>query len=459
MADQLPSSKPEIPSVRVRGSLGRKLAWVLGGLVALLILTGVTLHIVASALLNRELDALRAATEPITIVEAYAQRELIPRHQNAAVIVLAVADRIPHGEHVGHIPLIGSTERPAWDQPMPAEMLQDLSAFFDEHRELLDEALHLRDRPRGRYEVDWDPQNPLEVPMHHFTQVRAVTKFLGLYALYLAELGNLSASVEAIQAARNCGASISQEPLLIAYLVCASCDAFAIDTVERILACGQVDDASLQHLALLFDSAVQAELYARAISGERAYTCWMYDVLPMRSWRQRSLGIMLPGLLDLNKVRTIQYTNRLIAAARRPGYEALRESEDVRGWSESWSSIYLLASMEAMGLDRSLELSLRVRASIDCAHAALAVERYRLAHGEWPESLEVLVPEFLPAVPIDPFDGQPIRYRQTDFGCVIYTIGDDATDHGGRINPKEDKDRRDFGFRMLNPELRHNQRP
>jgi hypothetical protein len=420
---------------------------------------GVTMHFVASALLNRELDALRAAGEPTTIVEAYAQRKLIPRDQNSAVIVVAVADRIPHGQEVSHIPLIGSAHRPPWDQPMPAEMLQDLSIFFDEHRDLLNEALQLRDRPRGWYEVEWDPQDPLESPIRHFTQVRTVTKFLALYALYIAESGDLPAAIEAIEAARNCGASISQEPLLLAYLVRASCDGLAMVTAERVLACGQVDDASLQHLATLFDSAAHAALYARAISGERAYASWMTDVLTTKGWRQRLSRIVLPGLLDLNEVRTIQYTNRLIAAARRPGYEALRESEGLRRWSESWSSFYFLASLEATGMRRSLDLSVKVRASIDCTHAALAAERYRLAHGEWPDSLDVLVPAYLPAVPIDPFDGRSIRYRRTDFGCAIYSIGDDATDDGGRINPQDDKDRRDFGFRLLDPQRRLHVRP
>jgi hypothetical protein len=43
----------------------------------------------------------------------------------------------------------------------------------------------------------------------------------------------------------------------------------------------------------------------------------------------------------------------------------------------------------------------------------LALRLYRQERGEFPKSLESLVPQFLPAVPIDPFSGKPLVYRST----------------------------------------------
>ena len=37
----------------------------------------------------------------------------------------------------------------------------------------------------------------------------------------------------------------------------------------------------------------------------------------------------------------------------------------------------------------------------------MALERYRLANGAWPDSLAALVPKYLETVPTDPFDGKP----------------------------------------------------
>ena len=65
------------------------------------------------------------------------------------------------------------------------------------------------------------------------------------------------------------------------------------------------------------------------------------------------------------------------------------------------------------------------------ARIVLEVERYRLDHGDWPANLSALVPALLPAVPADPCDGQPLRYRRLGDGVAVYSIGPDGSDNGG----------------------------
>jgi hypothetical protein len=48
-----------------------------------------------------------------------------------------------------------------------------------------------------------------------------------------------------------------------------------------------------------------------------------------------------------------------------------------------------------------------------------------------PISMEELVPEFLPSIPLDPFSGNSLIYRQTDTGYVVYSTGPNQTDDGG----------------------------
>lgn len=60
----------------------------------------------------------------------------------------------------------------------------------------------------------------------------------------------------------------------------------------------------------------------------------------------------------------------------------------------------------------------------------LAIARYRTAYdGRLPATLDALVPEFLPAIPRDPFDGNPIRYDATR--GLLWSIGTDLTDAAG----------------------------
>lgn len=77
-----------------------------------------------------------------------------------------------------------------------------------------------------------------------------------------------------------------------------------------------------------------------------------------------------------------------------------------------------------------LELEARCRSAI----TALAIERYRARHRQTlPSRLEYLVPEFLEAVPVDPFDEQPIKFKQIGSSYRIYSVGIDGDDDGGLI--------------------------
>lgn len=64
---------------------------------------------------------------------------------------------------------------------------------------------------------------------------------------------------------------------------------------------------------------------------------------------------------------------------------------------------------------------------------AIACKRHERKYGKLPENLQALVPEFLPAVPIDPFDGQPFRYAPAR--RIIYSVGLNGVDDGGVGDP------------------------
>jgi hypothetical protein len=73
-----------------------------------------------------------------------------------------------------------------------------------------------------------------------------------------------------------------------------------------------------------------------------------------------------------------------------------------------------------------------VEATRQAVVAAIALKRYQLKHGNYPASLDSLVPEFVSAVPFDPVDGQPLRYRLNPDGTFrLYSIGENGKDDGG----------------------------
>jgi hypothetical protein len=83
----------------------------------------------------------------------------------------------------------------------------------------------------------------------------------------------------------------------------------------------------------------------------------------------------------------------------------------------------------ALALPSDMTLFLRVATEADALHrlmrVAYAITRYRSKHGKDPANLEALVPDFLTHVPLDPFDGKPLRMRAGTPGIVLYSVGPD----------------------------------
>ncbi len=72
----------------------------------------------------------------------------------------------------------------------------------------------------------------------------------------------------------------------------------------------------------------------------------------------------------------------------------------------------------------------------------LAAAVYAHEHGRLPESLDQLVPKYLPQVPEDILSDPPgvsLRFKKTDAGCIIYSAGRNRRDDQGRTLEEAEK--------------------
>ena len=94
----------------------------------------------------------------------------------------------------------------------------------------------------------------------------------------------------------------------------------------------------------------------------------------------------------------------------------------------------LFRSLDYFALGKLAERFAGAQSSVDLARTAMALERYRLARGEFPESLNALAPHFIGEIPHDVINGQPLHYRRTKDGqFVLYSVGLNETDDGGQV--------------------------
>ncbi|MEX0728797.1 MAG: hypothetical protein WEB58_08475 [Planctomycetaceae bacterium] len=96
----------------------------------------------------------------------------------------------------------------------------------------------------------------------------------------------------------------------------------------------------------------------------------------------------------------------------------------------------------------------RISQTRDGLLTAIALELFHRGEGKWPRHLEELVPRYLPAVPIDRVMGDSIKYVVRDDRPVLYAVGMDRQDDGGRMPPDRDEWSDTFNWRSVDTKPR-----
>jgi hypothetical protein len=91
-----------------------------------------------------------------------------------------------------------------------------------------------------------------------------------------------------------------------------------------------------------------------------------------------------------------------------------------------------LVALAVPNFVRAEQTTARNQTLVNAAYLACGLERYRLAHGQYPDTLEALVPRFAVKLPADVVGGQPLKYRRTEGGhFLLYSVGWNGRDDGG----------------------------
>lgn len=129
------------------------------------------------------------------------------------------------------------------------------------------------------------------------------------------------------------------------------------------------------------------------------------------------------------------YMDRSEARLHRPWHQYVNDPlfVEIQGINRSTrdSLKYALLNMLMPSLDRSNVTAERLATHRDAMQIAIALELFKRRTGNYPNNLSDLSPRLLPAVPADPCDGLPMRYKLVDGKPLVYSIGVDLDDDGG----------------------------
>ena len=313
----------------------------------------------------------------------------------------------------------------------------------------------LCDYPWGFREAVLDPNNYFSTYAEATQNARWVAAALNWDSRLALAVGEFSQVSDNVLACLNVSRSIGDDPDSIAQIIRVSMRGNATLRLELALArTGSLPRLAEVQTAWSADAEEplryhvmrgQRALYDRLFEGIENGTYDLGDFVRGKDW----MGRIRSGLPSNRATILRRMTARVVAAklpVEQQGAAFARDPwPDDRHPNLLMGAIYLLAHHS-----KSFEIS---TARMRCAIAGLACERFRLLKGRWPESLREIPADLLAAVPLDPFDGKPLRYRQLPDGVAIYSVGVNGSDDGGDLHWGE-RESLDVGFRLWNANAR-----
>jgi hypothetical protein len=102
-----------------------------------------------------------------------------------------------------------------------------------------------------------------------------------------------------------------------------------------------------------------------------------------------------------------------------------------------YSGRYRASSMLMPPLVKAARRAFHCEAHREMTVTAIALKRYQLRHGRYPEHLHQLIPQFLRENPIDWMDGRRLRYRLEGESFALWSVGDNGIDNEGKPDESE----------------------
>ena len=447
--------------------------------IPLLLLGFVLLAVIAQAILGvtytskyqRYVESLRAGGEPFWFDELHAARAVIPDAENSAKIIERMTDELRNlGNGVDDLVMEFGARGPSPDpfHGTPRYTIAPTREFLQKNAHLLSVLKEIRNKPRGRFDVQYDAKDIVAPFLPSMAPVRHAVK-LTSDAISIDILdGNCDSAWDRLPVLfRLCGV-YHDEPCLISRLVQNACEAFAVRAVKQLLCAREFSASQVAGIDELLVERLANPNMAWALRSERFViedfcSSLGRGLLPISPPAKATLISPLwkyapPSLVRRNH---LEYTRLLtFLAGKANDARALMVAADLaNAWvSGMWTKSVVLEDL-VPSIHRSIEIDTEVHMMLETARCAIAGERYRLKNGAFPASLEALVPEFLPGIPVDAFGTGNLMLKIEGETWTVYSVGDDREDDGGDVviewnSADEDGRASDVGFRLLPPEKR-----
>jgi len=425
---------------------------------------GIVVHVTNKDPREAEAGADRLEPAGWRMEDIEAQRKDIKDEDNAALVVQAAKVKLPRpwplprpGVVAGQpVDVDSDVNSLPPEVQLDEALLRDLRTNLQVAGPALTEARKLYTMRDGRFPLQWSKD--IVSTTIASQDARAVVNVLRLEAALLAQEGKADEALEATRGILVAGRSVGDEPLMISQLIRIACSAVAVQTLERVLAQGEPSAEALKQMQDLLEAEAAEPRLLIAARGERASMNEKMRAMKRGDLKLSAVAGGGPHIHDLagstlarsSHPRILRLMTEYVEAAKLPPQDQGERMKAVEQKIRRAKVEYdVVTALTMPAIQKMAEASWRDQAFLRCAIVAVAAERYRRKHGDWPAGLADLVPDYLTTVPADPYDGRPLRCKRLPDGLIVYSVGPDLQDDGGARNRTNHLAKgTDYGFRL-----------
>lgn len=343
--------------------------------------------------------------------------------------------------------------------PQPQSPAADVLLALSKYDALVEELRVACERPHSRFPIRYEDGFSALLP--HLARLKGINQFLTLRAAAELEAGQIDKAATDVRLALRVADLVREEPLLISQLVRLAQVQLALNPLWEGLVEHRWTDAQLIAFEQQLSRMDLLADYRHGMRGERAFCSWTIDHMRRHRDMIDNLGIpedvpysqsglfdrvvgpalfhLVPGgWFDQNKASVGRMHLDLILPAVNPEARQVspakvEEMASTLDQSLRQRSPYnFFAGLLLPALTKASARAAQGQVAVDLARVACALERHRLALGQYPDALAPLAPRFIVKLPHDLINGKPLKYRRTDDGTfLLYSIGWNEKDDGG----------------------------
>lgn len=416
---------------------------------------GITLRwVLQSHALKKRHSQLRTAGQPFTLEELadyYAIPEGLGDSTDLWQEAVQLAEEYEDYEQEEGLPIVGfmdSPDLPAFGEPWPEK---DAVALFLEGQAVPLAAIHRAAQIESgvRFPHDFGHDGDVVAELSNlFGPLRRCERLLLLQAYMRARDGDIDGSVQSLREMFAVGRVLEGYPLAVAFWVRTAISENAVYRCASILPFVNSSDDNLKSIQGELRRLDYRQDLHRALAGERAY---MLNNCGQGLADTTSVPIpdsaawyFEPGI----QLRILDYLDGMPELSQKPWQDALSYVAKFENHTPSKLSLTDMVVADSLPvLAGTFTRAAQAEARAATLDAAIATELFRRDRQRLPTTLQELVPEYLPAVPSDPFAAGPVQYIIGEDEFLIYSVGEDAIDNQGHVDYEPEVDPRDIGVR------------